>query len=116
MNIFESTIPSLSSFPDLKVRNSGILIKLPNWQLYGLFGTENTVSFVFNVIFLCRERARRMNCAPGSVGLSLVQLGGGRNSRYPSFGRPGRERPSLDLDTVLEERSDAEQTQVNLHK
>lgn len=59
-----------------------------------------------------RERARRRNCGAGAIGLSLVQLGTGRAARFPSFARQNRERPSLDLATVLEERSDAEQTQV----
>lgn len=56
-----------------------------------------------------RERERRRNCGVTSAGLSLVRLGAGRVTRTPST---GRDRPSLDLATVLEERSDAEQTQV----
>lgn len=50
-----------------------------------------------------------------NAGLSLVRLGAGRVSRAPSIAKCTRERPSLDLATVLEERSDPEQTVVRVN-
>ncbi|XP_077295586.1 uncharacterized protein LOC143917851 [Arctopsyche grandis] len=63
---------------------------------------------------MARERDRRRNCGVTSTGLSLVRLGAGRVARTPSIARSARDRPSLDLATVLEERSDLEQTQTEL--
>lgn len=64
-----------------------------------------------------RERARRRNCELDRGELSVVRLSPVKSRpRIVSLVRSPRALPTLELDTVLEERSDPEQTttsQVN---
>lgn len=61
--------------------------------------------------FWCRERARRRNCELDRGELSVVRLSPMKNKqRAVSLVRSSRPPPTLELDTVLEERSDPEQT------
>ncbi|XP_041974730.1 uncharacterized protein LOC121730002 [Aricia agestis] len=63
---------------------------------------------------LARERARRRNCELDRGELSVVRLSPIRaRPRAVSLVRSPRPPPSLELDTVLEERSDPEQTTLS---
>ncbi|XP_050665467.1 uncharacterized protein LOC126965752 [Leptidea sinapis] len=63
---------------------------------------------------LARERARRRNCELDRGELSVVRLSPGRSrQRAVSLVRSPRPPPTLELDTVLEERSDPEQTTLS---
>ncbi|KAJ2946514.1 hypothetical protein O0L34_g12565 [Tuta absoluta] len=59
---------------------------------------------------LARERARRRNCELDRGELSVVRLSPVKRQRAVSLARSPRALPTLELDTVLEERSDPEQT------
>ncbi|XP_014357861.2 uncharacterized protein LOC106710355 [Papilio machaon] len=63
---------------------------------------------------LARERARRRNCELDRGELSVVRLSPVKNrARAVSLVRSPRPLPTLELDTVLEERSDPEQTTLS---
>ncbi|CAB3237065.1 unnamed protein product [Arctia plantaginis] len=63
---------------------------------------------------LARERARRRNCELDRGELSVVKLSPIKaRPRAVSLVRSPRPPPTLELDTVLEERSDPEQTTVS---
>ncbi|XP_026323870.1 uncharacterized protein LOC113233102 [Hyposmocoma kahamanoa] len=63
---------------------------------------------------LARERDRRRNCELDRGELSVVRLSPVKTKqRTVSLVRSPRPLPSLELDTVLEERSDPEQTTVS---
>ncbi|XP_045506843.1 uncharacterized protein LOC123703015 [Colias croceus] len=63
---------------------------------------------------LARERARRRNCELDRGELSVVRLSPVKNrARAVSLVRSPRPPPTLELDTVLEERSDPEQTTLS---
>ncbi|XP_049887221.1 uncharacterized protein LOC126381783 [Pectinophora gossypiella] len=62
---------------------------------------------------LARERARRRNCELDRGELSVVRLSPVKKQRAVSLARSPRALPTLELDTVLEERSDPEQTTVS---
>ncbi|XP_061714448.1 uncharacterized protein LOC133522960 [Cydia pomonella] len=63
---------------------------------------------------LARERARRRNCDLDRGELSVVRLSPVKaRARAVSLARASRPLPSLELDTVLEERSDPEQTTLS---
>ncbi|XP_013195337.2 uncharacterized protein LOC106138668 [Amyelois transitella] len=63
---------------------------------------------------LARERARRRNCELDRGELSVVRLSPVKCKPRPvSLIRSPRPPPTLELDTVLEERSDPEQTTVS---
>ncbi|OWR53112.1 uncharacterized protein LOC116768977 [Danaus plexippus] len=63
---------------------------------------------------LARERARRRNCELDRGELSVVRLSPVKNRpRAVSLVRSPRPPPALELDTVLEERSDPEQTTLS---
>ncbi|XP_072936243.1 uncharacterized protein [Epargyreus clarus] len=63
---------------------------------------------------LARERARRRNCELDRGELSVVRLSPVKcRPRAVSLVRSPRPPPSLELDTVLEERSDPEQTTLS---
>lgn len=64
--------------------------------------------------FLYRERARRRNCELDRGELSVVRLSPVKaKPRAMSLVRSPRPPPNLELDTVLEERSDPEQTTLS---
>lgn len=64
--------------------------------------------------FACRERARRRNCELDRGELSVVRLSPAKaKQRAVSLVRSPRPPPTLELDTVLEERSDPEQTTLS---
>ncbi|KAJ0181077.1 hypothetical protein K1T71_003162 [Dendrolimus kikuchii] len=63
---------------------------------------------------LARERARRRNCELDRGELSVVRLSPAKaKPRAVSLVRSPRPPPTLELDTVLEERSDPEQTTMS---
>ncbi|CAH0722426.1 unnamed protein product, partial [Brenthis ino] len=63
---------------------------------------------------LARERARRRNCELDRGELSVVRLSPVKSRpRAVSLVRSPRPPPTLELDTVLEERSDPEQTTLS---
>ncbi|CAH2068448.1 unnamed protein product, partial [Iphiclides podalirius] len=63
---------------------------------------------------LARERARRRNCELDRGELSVVRLSPVKSrGRAVSLVRSPRPLPTLELDTVLEERSDPEQTTLS---
>ncbi|XP_004928557.1 uncharacterized protein LOC114247168 [Bombyx mandarina] len=63
---------------------------------------------------LARERARRRNCELDRGELSVVRLSPVKAKPRPvSLVRSPRPPPTLELDTVLEERSDPEQTTLS---
>ncbi|CAG9783126.1 unnamed protein product [Diatraea saccharalis] len=63
---------------------------------------------------LARERARRRNCELDRGDLSVVRLSPVKNKpRAMSLVRSPRPPPVLELDTVLEEKSDPEQTTLS---
>ncbi|GBP55479.1 hypothetical protein EVAR_40272_1 [Eumeta japonica] len=62
---------------------------------------------------LARERARRRNCELERGKLSVVRVSPARRARAVSLVRSPRALPALELDTVLEERSDPEQTTLS---
>ncbi|XP_068628712.1 uncharacterized protein [Battus philenor] len=63
---------------------------------------------------LARERARRRNCELDRGELSVVRLSPVKSrARAVSLVRSPRPLPTLELDTVLEERSDPEQTTLS---
>ncbi|CAG5042200.1 unnamed protein product [Parnassius apollo] len=63
---------------------------------------------------LARERARRRNCELDRGELSVVRLSPVKSRvRAVSLVRTPRPLPTLELDTVLEERSDPEQTTLS---
>ncbi|CAK1548340.1 unnamed protein product [Leptosia nina] len=63
---------------------------------------------------LARERARRRNCELDRGELSVVRLSPIKSrQRAVSLVRSPRPPPTLELDTVLEERSDPEQTTLS---
>lgn len=66
------------------------------------------------MICVCRERARRRNCELDRGELSVVRLSPVKcRPRAVSLVRSPRPPPTLELDTVLEERSDPEQTTLS---
>ncbi|XP_037300672.1 uncharacterized protein LOC115441868 isoform X1 [Manduca sexta] len=68
--------------------------------------------FIFH--FYVRERARRRNCELDRGELSVVRLSPVKSKpRAVSLVRSPRAPPILELDTVLEERSDPEQTTLS---
>lgn len=89
-----------------KSPNSGDLSIL--FYFLGFLLLQNTF------VFLYRERDRRRNCELDRGELSVVRLSPIKTKqRTVSLVRSPRQLPSLELDTVLEERSDPEQTTVS---
>ncbi|KAH9639932.1 hypothetical protein HF086_002846 [Spodoptera exigua] len=69
---------------------------------------------VFNTKDIFRERARRRNCELDRGELSVVKMSPVKTKPRPvSLIRSPRPPPTLELDTVLEERSDPEQTTLS---
>ncbi|CAF4781532.1 unnamed protein product [Pieris macdunnoughi] len=125
-----ATIPTASNM--ITVAKSTHSNKRPPIIIYPTVSPESIVIPIVSCIFgfpllaltvicclrrrakLARERARRRNCELDRGELSVVRMSPMKNrQRAVSLVRCPRPPPSLELDTVLEERSDPEQTTLS---